>query len=253
MFRKPGSEALALLLAGSALVAACAGGGAGGSGSGGSALTITKDAGEVHVIARAAGGVAAAELFSDVQPAHATTVRLDDDQCKPRPTSAGPTTSVPLDAGTSLALVTSTSSIAIPATGVGSWAASGLELAADGDYALTNSGGPDLPAGTIAQLHTPKQPVLLGVATPPPITPGTPLDLTFTTPTGASTVIIEVTGGSGASAVDYLCDSKDDGTFTIPAEVTSAAGAGATYTISAVSLQKVSLAGRDLLVRAETH
>lgn len=229
-------------------VAACAGGGGGGGGGGpGPALVIEIDGGSAEIVAGTTGKLKAAFITSST--AGPKSYRLADDRCLELAPGGGPSTSSPVEAGTKVSWSTSAGTVVLdaPKIGIGIYGATNVNAAADAEWTITNAGGTDLPAQTIGVIRTPRT-LIVNASTLPPVVAGQPLILDFTPDTGATFVEIRLVGQSK----DYRCNAVDDGIFVVPADVTQAVGDNAIYSIIPTTLAKVSVDGRDFLLRASS-
>lgn len=110
----------------------------------------------------------------------------------------------------------------------------------DATYDIGVTGG-----DSIGSLYVPNPVTLDGS---PTIVPGQALDITYSIDTGADVILVTVDDGTVSPTTSYSCYSSDDGAFTIPAEVTTAVGAGGAITVSAQNYEIFTLGnGREVL------
>lgn len=236
-----------IVVAGCAAVAAGAFGCSGGSkSSGGGSITLTPTGGVVLFAASASQVFARAEFYSNVTPAPAPfTLEFGTDTCElvntstsGNPTvtdlSVGSTVTFASGAATLVAMKDTTSGITY-----GFFQTMTVPLGAD--YTIAVSGTGAIAAGTIGTVHVPRVPTLSGT---PTLTPGSPANISFTANTGADYITVNVASSDGS--VEYACNSKDDGSFTIPADVTTAVGAGADVFVEAIKLSKFDFNGKEV-------
>ena len=100
------------------------------------------------------------------------------------------------------------------------------------DYTIANSGSETFPADTLVRMRLPGIPVFTAS---PPLVAGEALDLEFNV-TGADAVVLEVQSNGD---LGYTCFVRDDGSFTIPAEVTAAVGSGGTYSLGGAASGRI--------------
>ncbi len=233
------------------LAAACTGGGDGGGG--GINLRAGDFGGFVLVAAGAPGAAGSAVFYSGMtsgDPNETLSIEFETDECLPPEISTG-TAGEPvfsyLDVGDFLTFT----------SGALTWDAakdtssgitySGFQTTTPGatnaDYTVTNSGSATVAAGTITTVHVPNALVFAG--TGDITTPNQPIDITWTGAEGANFVSIDVSNSAGDTV--YECAPKNDGSFTLPAVVTSAAGMNGTFDISAVHYGTDSFNGKTIV------
>lgn len=243
-----------IVFAGCAAVAAGAFGCSGGSKSsgGGGSITLTLTGGVVLLAANASQVFANAEFYSNVTPAPAPfTLQFGTDTCELVNTStSGNPTVTDLNVGSTVTFVSgATTLVAMKDTtsgiSYGLFQAASVPLGAD--YTIAVSGTGAIAAGTIGTVRVPMIPTLSGT---PTLTPGSPANISFTANTGADYITVDVASSDGS--VDYICNSKDDGTFTIPADVTTAVGAGADVSLQAIKFNKFDFNGKEVVTAGFT-
>jgi len=112
---------------------------------------------------------------------------------------------------------------------------------------VSAAGGAFIPAGSFASLRLPK--VLTNVVQPT-ITAGQTATFTWT-PTGADSMIVSLYNQARGGAV--VCYPADSGSFTVPADVTTAAGSGGWSTLVAFDASVVTVGGRDILLFGDSY
>lgn len=231
------------------VLAACTGGGGGG---GGFTITAGNVSGFVVVGAGADFALGQAVFYSGVatgDPNESFTLEFETDDCElpiAEPGTANEVTFNYLDVGSTVTFEGGT--LTIVANRDTSDGIVYFNFASPGDpnaanWTVTNSGTPTVPAGTIANVEVPTALEYAGAGS---LTPGQPEEVTWTGATGANYVSIEVYDVNDEFV--YSCAPKNDGAFTIPAEVTTAAGTGGYFDISATRYETTSFQGKTLLV-----
>lgn len=148
---------------------------------------------------------------------------------------------IPADAGPFVAFTSGAAHLISPWNG--SEYDSGTHLGAipgGTGWTVTASGGADISAGELANVRLPGT---LTSVVAPAIDPGQPATITWN-PTGADTAVIHLSGGS----TDTECYPSDSGSFVVPADLTSALGAGVVASVFTMNEDVVTIGGRDVRV-----
>ncbi len=118
----------------------------------------------------------------------------------------------------------------------------------DADYVVSISGSAAADRGPIGTVRVPAPAELEGA---PEVVPGEPLALAFTRHVGADWIDVVVT--SDDEETIWSCRSKDDGSFTLPADVTESVGAGASIELIPNAHARGEVAGRDVYLFARPY
>ena len=239
-----------IVIAGCGLVAGgalgCSGGKSGGGGGG--SITLTLDGGVVFLAANSSQRFASAEFYSSVSPAPTPfTLEFGTDTCELSTTStSGNPTVTSRSVGSTVSFTSGATTIVATkdtSSGITYGVFEGIGAPLGADYTVAVSGTAGIAAGTIGTLHVPLAAVLTGT---PTLTPGSPSDIVFTPNTGADYVTVQVS--NAGDTVSYSCNSKDDGSFTIPANVTSAVGATGQVSVQSIKFGKITFDGKEVVL-----
>lgn len=227
---------------GIAAAAGCSGGDGGGGET--NVVELADFGGSVAVGAGSGTGIVSAVFFTDV------TITPD-----PGPIRVGPTDECvfngpnPTQAATYLDVgddVTATSGastvVAVKNTSGGIYYYGEGTGEADGTFEIAVAGTDEVAAGQIASIRVPPPMVQPSSLT---LVPGEPLEVTWT-PTDSD--VVEFTLHAADFSVRYDCSAEDDGAFTIPADVTTAIGAGGTVSASNYCDEVITLEGRKVII-----
>lgn len=241
-----------LVIAVSLVAAGCTGGDD--DDGGGNSLTVDELGGFVGVSAGASGGSLFGAFYSDVTvtPDPGRITIGPTDECELDEDSNPTVTVTTLDVGTDIRAESgSTTIVAVRSTGGTTVFYEGeIDTAAPvAEYTIRVAGNAsaDVDAGTLTTIRVPTD-VTLGAYT---IVPGQPLELTFTGGEGASVVILDLEDFD--FSVSYSCAIEPDGSFTVPAEITTAIGVDGDVFASAATEKLVRFNGRKVLVSAEPN
>lgn len=232
-----------------AAAAACTGGDDGGGGGGSVNLRIGDIGGFVLVAAGSQGGFGNAALYDEVvvgNPDEVVEIAFGNDECIP-PTADTEITYSYLDAGASMTAVSGSFSVPMLKDTTDGITYGGFVSGAapsGTDWTVSNSGSGAVPAGTIVSVYVPTKLEYSG--TGQITTPGTAQEVEWTGAAGANYVSVTVFDSNDEQV--YECRPANDGSFTIPAQVTTAAGAGGTFEISGFLYETADFQGKTLVV-----
>lgn len=193
-----------------------------------------------------------AEFWKSVSPEPTPTfVSIGDDHCETLSVSSASSAGITFaDVGSELTFTSASHTLVVAETtteGLMFFNQLAPYVPGDETWTVTNSGGADLAASTIGTIHTPTAAV---VTSAPSLTPGASATVTWTGGKNADAVDIGIQGDT--SFVD--CSAKPDGSFTIPASATTAAGPNAAI-LNVVPMTEhiVRINGRDLQFIGATY
>ena len=234
-------------LAAMSMVAGCTGG-EDEAGSGGSIESDNYGGLIVLATGGASGGFALAEFYTAVSPA-GQIIEIPGPSNECELDVADSFTFTYSDVGNSVTFASGASTLtAVKSTAGGAifYSTPGIvagNYPTDATYDIGVTGG-----DSIGSLYVPNAVTLDGS---PSTVAGEPLDITYSINTGADVITIAVSNLAGT--VNYVCYSSDDGAYTIPAEVTTAVGAGADISVSAQNYEIFTLGnGREVLAISQS-
>lgn len=232
-----------------AIVAGCTGGD---DGTGGGITVDPSEYGGFALILSitGAGTVGQAQFFSAVSGVtEPFTVEFGTDECVADTTGGGGGTFTDLDVGASATFETGANQLVMLRDTSGGISYDGFVSTAfptDAAYTLSVVGTGAIPAQTVGSVLMPS----ILVPTVGTLTPGEPLEVTWTGGDGASFVVINVDDGSTNPTVSYSCNVANDGSFSIPGDVTTAVGANGSVTVFPTTVELGSLEGRTVLMQS---
>lgn len=239
-------------LASITMAAACTGGGGDGGGSGSLTFRAGDVGGFVFIAAGDAGAQGGGAFYSGVatgDPNETVTIEYGTDDCvipEADTGTAGDITFNYLDVGASLTGVSGAFTLTMAKDTSDGIQYSGFQpgaAPANADWTVSNSGSGAVPAGTIATVHVPTAVVDGGNGD---IVSGSAQEITWTGGESANIFSINVSDSNGD--VVYECSPANDGSFTLPIEVTTAAGAGGTYDLNALEYRTSTFQGKTLVL-----
>lgn len=227
----------------------CTGGDGGGGGGGTQVITVADYGGFIAVEASEGSAYLSAVFFSDLSVTpDPGPIRIGaTDECVLEEDTGNPTVSVTfLDVGADVTATSGANTIvAVKDTSGGIFYSGDGTGDVDMTYDISVAGSGDVAAGQIASIYVPPPMVQPSSLT---IVPGTPLNITWT-PTGSD--VVEIYLEDFDFTVSYQCSVEDDGSFTVPGDVTTAIGADGDVYLWNHSSDVITFEGRKVVLSGE--